>query len=269
MEKFRHLLPQWLDIAQKAARQGGFILEEFWGNLQDVQDKGISGDLVTEADRSSEKVVLEIISKHFPDHQILAEESGLSEHSSEFVWVVDPLDGTVNYTHQFPMAAVSIGLLYKQNSILGVIYNPFTDELFTAAKGLGAALNGAPIHVSKVEHLEASLLASGFAYDRRTNPDNNYAEFCHFTNLTQGVRRAGAASLDLAYLACGRVDGYWERGIKPWDIAAGAIIVQEAGGSISDYDLTPLDFNSGRILASNGLLQNAMSHELMKLRKAP
>ncbi len=209
-------------------------------------------------------MILDILKNHFPDHQILAEESGLFKSQSEYIWAVDPLDGTTNYAHQYPMFAVSIGLIYSQKPVLGVIYNPITEELYTAAMGL-RKLNQSAIRVSQTTLLADSLLATGFAYDRNETADNNYAEFSHLTNLTQGVRRAGAASLDLAYVACGRLDGYWERGLKPWDIAAGAIILQEAGGQFSEYDLTPLKFNSGRILATNGHLQKPMSHELLSI----
>lgn len=257
-------LSQWLHIATQAAQAGGAVLKLFWGNLHEVREKRFSGDLVTEADQQSEQAILQQLSHHFPKHQILAEESGLtSQQQSDFMWAVDPLDGTTNYAHQYPMVAVSIGLLYRQNPILGVIYNPFTAEIYQAAKGLGATLNQKSIHVSKVTTLKESLLATGFAYDRRTTADNNYAEFCHLTHQTQGVRRAGAASLDLAYVACGRLDGYWERGLKPWDLAAGVILVKEAGGEVSGYQLEPLDLSSGRILATNGHLHTLISQELL------
>jgi len=260
-------LPQWLELATQAALQAGAVLKKYWGNLSEIREKEHPGDLVTEAARQAENVILAFLKKAFPDHQILAEESGLYQMKSPFLWAVDPLDGTTNYAHQYPMSAVSIGLIEHQEPLLGVIYNPFSDELFQAAKGLGAKLNHQPIKVSKIRELNKSLLATGFAYNRRETADNNYAEFCHFTNLTQGVRRAGAASLDLAYVACGRLDGYWELGLKPWDIAAGAVIVSEAGGKVTDYDLSSLKFESGRILASNQLLHPAMSHELLNLRK--
>jgi myo-inositol-1(or 4)-monophosphatase len=262
------LLQEWLMIATQAARLGGTVLKQYWGNLHNIKEKEFAGDLVTEADQQSEKIILEWITRHFPDHQILAEESGLSQQHSEFIWVIDPLDGTTNYAHQYPMAAVSIGLVYQQEPLLGVIYNPFTEELYQAAKNMGACLNKHPIRVSSTVDLSKSLLATGFAYDRRETTDNNYAEFCHLTHLTQGVRRAGAASLDLAYVACGRLDGYWERGLKPWDMAAGIILVKEAGGQVSDYTLGHLNMESGRILASNGHLQAVMSEELTKVGKA-
>ena len=260
-------LPQWLDMATEAALKGGEILLKYWGNLSEIKEKEIPGDLVTEADQQSERVILTHISKAFPDHQILAEESGLHEKNSPYLWAIDPLDGTTNYAHRYPMAAVSIGLIANNTPILGVVYNPMTGELYQAAKDHGALLNHQPIRVSNTAKLSHSLLATGFAYDRLTNPDTNYPEFCHFTNITQGVRRAGAASLDLAYVACGRLDAYWERGLKLWDIAAGAILVQEAGGTVTDYDRSPLNLTSGRILASNTLLHAPMSQELLRSGK--
>ena len=204
--------------------------------------------------------------RHFPQHSILAEESGkLGNQDNEFLWAIDPLDGTTNYAHQYPCFAVSIGLMIQGVPKVGVIYDPFRDELFRAAAGLGATRNRRPIQVSQTAELSKSLLVSGFAYDRRETPDNNYAEFCHLTHLTQGVRRDGAAALDLAYVACGRVDGYWERGIAPWDVVAGIILVQEAGGNVTAYDGTPIKIESGRILATNGHLHDSLSQELIKV----
>lgn len=166
-------------------------------------------------------------------------------------WVVDPLDGTTNFVHQFPFVAVSIALLEEGMPIVGVVYNPILHECFAAVRGLGATLNGTPLHVSSVSQLSRSLLATGFAYDRRDQPDTNYPEFARLTHLTQGVRRAGAASLDLAYVAAGRLDAYWERGVQLWDIAAGQLLVQEAGGKVTSYTGQPLDLQNIRILASN------------------
>jgi myo-inositol-1(or 4)-monophosphatase len=253
----------FLDIATEAALAAGVILQDYWGKLEDIQDKGRPGDLVTEADLAAEKAILRVLERHVPHHAILAEESGqLGKAESEFLWAIDPLDGTTNYAHQYPFSSASIGLLFQGMPIVGAIFDPFHQDLFRAAHGLGATRNRRPIRVSKTSELSRSLLVTGFAYDRHTRLDNNYAEFCHFTHLTQGVRRGGAASIDLAYVACGRLDGYWERGLSPWDIAAGIILVQEAGGQVSAYDGSPIQINSGRILATNGLLHPAMSHEL-------
>jgi myo-inositol-1(or 4)-monophosphatase len=257
----------FLDIATEAALAAGVVLQDYLGKLEDaITEKGRPGDLVTAADKASEKVILEVLRRHFPQHSILAEESGkLGNQDNEFLWAIDPLDGTTNYAHQYPCFAVSIGLMIHGVPKVGVIYDPFRDELFRAAAGLGATRNRRPIQVSQTAELSKSLLVSGFAYDRRETPDNNYAEFCHLTHLTQGVRRDGAAALDLAYVACGRVDGYWERGISPWDVVAGIILVQEAGGNVTAYDGTPMKIESGRILATNGHLHDSLSQELMQV----
>jgi myo-inositol-1(or 4)-monophosphatase len=260
-------LEGFLEIATEAALSAGAVLQSYWGNLNSVQEKGRPGDLVTEADAAAEAAVLTILKRHFPEHQILAEESGYQGNTvSRFLWAIDPLDGTTNYAHQYPFSATSIALLIDGVPQVGVIFDPFHQELFRAAKGLGATCNRKPIAVSQTKTLPQSLLVTGFAYDRRETPDNNYAEFCHFTHLTQGVRRGGAASIDLAYVACGRLDGYWERGLSPWDIAAGIVLVQEAGGQVSAYDRTPIDLSSGRILATNTHLHEALSTELLKVK---
>jgi myo-inositol-1(or 4)-monophosphatase len=257
----------FLDIATEAALAAGVVLQDYLGKLENaITEKGRPGDLVTIADKASEQVILEVLGRHFPQHSILAEESGkLGNQDNEFLWAIDPLDGTTNYAHQYPCFAVSIGLLINGVPKVGVIYDPFRDELFRAAAGLGATRNRRPIQVSQTAELSKSLLVSGFAYDRRETADNNYAEFCHLTHLTQGVRRDGAAALDLAYVACGRVDGYWERGIAPWDVVAGIILVQEAGGNVTAYDGSPMKIESGRILATNGYLHNNLSQELMQV----
>lgn len=256
----RPTLQSWLEVATEAALAAGAVLETLYGKLTQIEEKGLAGDLVTEADARAETVILAILERHCPNHGILAEESGYQgRKENPYLWVIDPLDGTTNYAHGYPVACVSVGLLVAGEPQVGAIYNPFRRELFRAAKGLGATLNRQPIGVSRVAQLEKSLLVSGFAYDRRQTKDNNYAEFCYLTHLTQGVRRSGSAALDMADVACGRLDGYWERGIKPWDITAGIVILQEAGGTISAYDGSPLDLESGRILATNGLLQAPLS----------
>jgi myo-inositol-1(or 4)-monophosphatase len=266
-------IQQYLTVATQAAQAGGERLKNFWGKLENIQEK-TPGNLVTEADTASEKEVLAILKAAFPEHRILAEESGASgDLSSSYVWAVDPLDGTTNYAHHFPVFSVSIGLLLHGQPIVGVIYNPITDELFTAGLGIGAFLTQGgqtqPIRVSSTKQVADSLLATGFAYDRTKVKDNNYAEFCHFTQVTQGVRRLGSAALDLAYVAAGRFDGYWERGLSPWDMVAGIVLVLEAGGQVSSYDLSPLDIASGRVLATNGLLHESVSQTLGKITPIP
>ena len=256
-----------LDIATEAALAAGAILQTYLGKLEEIEEKGRPGDLLTAADKASEVAILEVLNRHVPDHPILTEESGqLGTSKSDYLWVIDPLDGTTNYAHQYPFFAASIGLLIEGVSHVGVIFDPFHNELFRAAKGLGATKNRRSIRVSPTAELSKSLLVTGFAYDRRETADNNYAEFCHLTHLTQGVRRSGSASLDLAHVACGRLDGYWERGISPWDIAAGVILVEEAGGKVTAYDGELLQLNSGRILATNGYIHHNLSTELMRVR---
>lgn len=256
-------LQRFLDIASEAASAGGAVLQHYWGNLSDIRSKGRPGDLVTEADKAAEKEVLGVLRRHVPEQAILAEESGsLGEQTNGLLWAVDPLDGTTNYTHQYPFCGCSVGLLIDGKPAVGAIFDPVRSHLFRAAKGLGATCNRQPISVSNTATLADSLLVTGFAYDRRETIDNNYAEFCHLTHLTQGVRRGGAASIDLAYVASGWLDGYWERGLSPWDLAAGVVLVEEAGGRVTAYDQSPFEVESGRILATNGKIQAELSSAL-------
>jgi len=253
----------FLDVATEAVLAAGTILQDYWGNLGEVEEKGRPGDLVTIADKTAETAVLAVLQRHVSSHQILTEESGkLGNPASDFLWAIDPLDGTTNYAHQYPVSAVSVGLLWAGIPIVGAIYDPFRQELFRAAQGLGATCNRRAIRVSQTPELRNSLLVTGFAYDRHQTTDNNYAEFCYLTHLTQGVRRSGSAALDLAYVACGRFDGYWERGLSPWDITAGVVVLQEAGGKVTAYDSSPFQLNSGRILATNGQIHAELSHAL-------
>jgi myo-inositol-1(or 4)-monophosphatase len=259
-------LQTFLDIATEAALAGGAVLQGFVGKLKEIEEKGRSGDLVTEADKAAEVVILQTLMRHFPEHGILAEESGqLGKVDSPFLWAIDPLDGTTNYAHQYPCYAVSIGLLIEGVPQVGVIFDPSRQELFRAATGLGATCNRRPIQVSSTIELSKSLLVTGFGYDRRQTIDNNYAEFCYLTHLTQGVRRGGSAALDLAAIAAGRLDGYWERGLSPWDIVAGIVLVQEAGGQVTAYDGRPMEIGSGRILATNPHLHAPLSTALSQV----
>lgn len=261
-------LQRYLEVATEAALAAGAVLQTYWGKLEHIEQKGRPGDLVTEADKAAEAVVLDVLTRHLPDHPILAEESGSlgTTADSPFLWAIDPLDGTTNYTHQYPFSAVSVGLLIEGRPAVGAIFDPFREDLFRAAKGHGATLNRRSIRVSTTDNLADSLLVTGFAYDRHERVDNNYAEFCHLTHLTQGVRRGGAASLDLAYVACGRLDGYWERGLSPWDMAAGVIIVEEAGGHVTAYDETVFNIQSGRILATNSRIHTILSQVLKQVK---
>jgi myo-inositol-1(or 4)-monophosphatase len=253
----------WLDVATEAALAAGSILQDWVGQLENIEEKGRPGDLVTEADKAAEAAVLKVLRRHVPDHAILAEESGrMGATSEDVLWAIDPLDGTTNYAHQYPVAAVSVGLMVGGVPCVGAIYDPFRQELFRAAKGLGATRNRRPIRVSATASLRRSLLVTGFAYDRHHTADNNYAEFCYLTHVTQGVRRGGSAALDLAQVACGRLDGYWERGLSPWDITAGVVLLREAGGQVTAYDGSPLDIASGRLLATNGAIHLELQQAL-------
>ncbi|MCB1113231.1 MAG: inositol monophosphatase [Chlamydiia bacterium] len=255
----------FLEVALEASRSGCEALLLHWGKLEAIEQKTSFSDLVTEADKASEQAIIKVIKHYYPEHTILAEESGLEAgQNAEYSWIIDPLDGTTNYTHLYPVFATSIALCYQGDPIVGVIQNPYQKELFKAEKGKGAYLNDKRLKVSKAETLDTSLLATGFAYDRQKSPETNYKEFAKLTHLTQGVRRGGSAALDLAYVAAGRLDGYWERGLQPWDVAAGSLMVEEAGGRVTGYDGNRLDIYGGRILASNGKVHPLLYQALME-----
>lgn len=222
-------------------------------------------DIVTEADHASEKFIVEALTKHFPTHHIVGEEGGgmgAPYEQAEALWYVDPLDGTINFANGIPHFCVSLGLTLREphDPILGVIYNPNTRECFTTIKGEGAFLNGERICVGTRTELVQSVLVSGFGYDRRTNPDNNLAQWNAFMPQVRGIRRFGSAALDLAFVACGRFDGYWERGLKAWDAVAGLLLVREAGGVVTDYQGNhALSFvPEGRLIAANPTLHAIM-----------
>lgn len=254
-----------LEFAIETAREAGRVLAERFGRASlEVQHKG-DIDLVTESDLAAERLIVERIRSYYPRHEILAEESGTSKHEgageSAYKWIVDPLDGTTNYAHGYPCFCVSIALEREGEIVIGVIYDPTRDELFAAERGGGATLNGRRIRVSETGDLNEALLCTGYPYDVRGR--DNFAR--HFTNFilnAQGVRRDGSAALDLAYVACGRFDGFWEEGLRPWDVAAGVILIQEAGGHVSRYDNTSFDIYAPPIMASNGLVHEAMMRVL-------
>ncbi len=253
--------------AIQAARLGGAILQDYAKKGFKVHSKGESINLVTEADLQSEKAIIQSIRKAFPEHQILSEEQGLQDIPEHPIkWIIDPLDGTVNFAHGFPMYNVSIGVEYEGTSVIGVIYDPTRDELFLGQQGRGATLNDTPIHVSSKPKIAEALLVTGFAYDIHTATDTNLKEFCAFTVRAGGMRRTGTAAIDLAYIACGRLDGFWELQLKPWDTAAGKIIVEEAGGKITNYAGEPYSIYGTTLLASNGLIHNDMIEILQTTR---
>lgn len=248
-----------MEFASAVALEAGKLLKKLSRGKPEITYKG-PVDLVTKADLLAEKFIIEKIKANFPDHKILTEEGGLQAGSqkSDFLWLIDPLDGTTNYAHNFPVYAVSIGLQFQEEIIVGVVYDPNLDELFTAEKGKGSFLNGKPIRVSEIKELDKSLLATGFPYSLRENPDKIVEYFAVFSFKAQGIRRPGAASIDLCSLACGRVDGFWEVGLKPWDTAAGSLIIIEAGGYLSRFDGSSFDIWIPEVLATNGLIHKQM-----------
>ncbi len=255
-----------LNTARKAAIQGGEILMKYYGDINTIKNKGREGDLVTNADIEAEQEIISFLKKETNDIGIYAEESGRSGKVNDLSWCIDPLDGTTNFAHGYPFFATSIGLTYKNKPLLGAICIPFLNENYWGCPGIGSYCNEEKINVSSTMTLIDSLLVTGFAYDRQTEIENNYAEFCWMTDRTRGVRRGGAAAVDMAFIANGRLDGYWERGLAKWDLAAGIPIVELAGGVISDYKIDSFDFDSGRILASNPHLIKEMKTELKKVK---
>jgi len=252
-----------LNFATQIAREAGNVLVQRLG-VAKVTTKG-DINLVTEADIAAENLIIERIRSHYPQHGILAEESGeavlVGGKRGEWKWIIDPLDGTTNYAHGYPCFCVSIALEHNGELTLGVVYDPMRDEMFAAERGHGATLNDRKIRVSSVDHLSGAMLCTGFPYNVRERPD--FArEFAKFTMEAQAVRRDGSAALDLAYVACGRFDGFWEDGLSPWDIAAGALLIFEARGKVTTFKDDPLDIYNEQVLASNGLIHDDMMRVL-------
>ena len=250
------------EIAKNSAQIGNEILKNNYNKIQKISSKGRKGDLVTNVDLEVENKIKEYLLQETPNISIHAEESGKLNKSSDLTWCIDPLDGTTNYSHGYPFFGSSIGLVYKNKPIIGAISVPYLSELYSACIGLGSFCNDIKLKVTSPSNLSDSLLVTGFAYDRFEVEDNNYAEFCYLTHKTRGVRRGGAAAVDLAFVAAGKVDGYWERGLEVWDLAAGAIIVKEAGGTISDYPSGEFNLSSGRILACSPSIEKEFKKEL-------
>lgn len=257
----------FLPAMSAIAREAGALLMQYFHQGLKIEYKG-DADLVTAADRASETLIRERICAQFPSHDVLGEEQGLKDSGSEYRWYVDPLDGTTNFAHGYPVFCVSMALEHRANGdgerIAGVVYDPTRNEMFTADKGKGAQLDGKPIHVSKAAQLKECLLATGFpSHKRHKNPNIHF--YHQITLRTHGVRRAGSAALDLCNVACGRFDGFWEFNLNPWDTAAGVLIVEEAGGIVSRYDGSAFELNSRETLASNGLVHDALLHEFKEI----
>ncbi|HEX6726475.1 MAG TPA: inositol monophosphatase family protein [Nitrospira sp.] len=247
-----------LEAAVAASQEAGALLLKYAGAGFHIEYKNPI-NLVTDADRAAEQCVIDHIKAHFPTHRFLAEERGrLEEAQSPYLWIIDPLDGTTNFAHGYPAYCVSIGLEYEGRCVLGAIFDPSRNELFTAIEHRGAQLNGRAIHVSNTMTLDGSLLVTGFAYDIRETPRNNLDHFVKFSLKAQGLRRTGSAALDLCYVAAGRFDGFWEVRLNPWDMAAGAVIAREAGGRLTDFSGQDLSIYGQELVASNGQIHEAM-----------
>ncbi len=243
---------------EEIARQAGRIQLDGLGRSHQIEYKGVI-NLVTEVDRQCEDLIVGAIGRRFPGDDILAEEGSGERSASGRRWIIDPLDGTVNYAHAFPFFCVSIALECDGQLEAAVIYDPNRDECFTAQRGQGARLNGAPIHVSEAAGLRQSLVATGFAYNVQEGEAlDNLDHFGHFVKTARAVRRPGSAAIDLAWVACGRVDGFWEFFLKPWDMAAGVLLIREAGGRVTAFDASPYDLYGREILASNGHIHEEM-----------
>lgn len=250
-------MKEFLETASAAARAAGAVQKQRYGGAFAINYKGET-DLVTEVDQTCEALIVETIRKRHPGHDILAEENDYASLQSGFTWVIDPLDGTTNYAHGIPWFCVSIALEVENQIKMGVIYHPMMEQLFTVVQGEGAFLNGERLNVSDRTPLRQCLLATGFPYDRSVDPDTNFENFMKFQKSARAVRRFGAAALDLAYVATGRLDGFWESNLQPWDVAAGALLVTEAGGLVTGYAGEPYAIRNHRIVASNGLIHYKM-----------
>ena len=250
-------------VAIAAAYKGGRVLLSHLGRISKIDKKGAI-DLVTEADTESETIILETIRANFPDHAILAEESGLNKGEDKYKWIIDPLDGTTNFAHGLSLFSISIAFALNEDIVIGIVLNPAAGELFTAIAGQGASLNGRPIIVAESQTVSESLLVTGFPYDFNKNFNPLLTRFANCLKASQGVRRLGSAALDLCFVACGRFAGFWEQNLKPWDTAAGALIASEAGAVITDFSNRQFTIDKKEILATNGKIHEEML-SLLKL----
>jgi myo-inositol-1(or 4)-monophosphatase len=267
MSSSPHNSESFLPTMSAIAREAGALLLQYFQQGLKIEYKG-DADLVTAADRAAEVLIRERITQKFPSHDVLGEEQGLNDQGSEYRWYVDPLDGTTNFAHGYPVFCVSMGLEHRVRGqgrrIAGVVYDPTRDELFTAEQGRGAHLNGKPIRVSKAAHLKECLVATGFpSHKRHKNPNIHF--YHQITLRTHGVRRAGSAALDLCNVASGRFEGFWEFNLNPWDTAAGVLIVEEAGGKVSRFDGSPFELDSRETLATNGVVHEALVQEFQDI----
>ena len=252
-----------LNIAVRAARSAGTIINRRVNTSKKVSYKGIV-DLVTDVDNLCEERIVSIITRRFPEHSILAEELGGIAKESDYKWIIDPIDGTTNFYHSYPFFSVSVAVEYKGEIVAGVVYDPVKKELFHSVKGRGAFLNEKRLHVSEVKAIEQSLLSTGFPYDLRSSSENNIDNWIKFIRRAQAVRRDGSAALDLCYVAAGRFDGFWEIKLKPWDVAAGSLMIREAGGAVTDFHGNPYSIYTDNIVASNTHIHKLLLEVLAK-----
>jgi myo-inositol-1(or 4)-monophosphatase len=248
----------------RISKEAGEIIRKGFGKNNKVEFKTNETNLVTEIDKAAEKLIIDFVKKNFPSHGILAEESGKVKSGIEYLWVIDPLDGTTNFAHGLPVFSVSIALQKNSVTIAGVVFDIINNIAYAAEKGSGAFANDQKIKVSTNDILRRSVLASGFPYNVSENPDHLLERFAEMTKRARGVRRLGSAALDLAYVARGVFDGYWEMELNPWDICAGMLLVEEAGGLVTDFDSNQIDMYTKRILATNGLIHEQMMEVLSK-----
>ncbi len=259
-------------IAEDIARQAGVVVMERYGGPIEQLTKSTVYDIVTDADKASEAVIVAALESAFPDHHIVGEEGGgmgAPIETAAYRWYVDPIDGTTNFANRIPMFSVSLAMTdANANPLVGVVYNPVSGEMFSAATGYGATLNSEPLHVTSADDLRQSVVASGFPYSKYTNPDHNANEWTTFLTRTRGIRRMGSAALDIAYVAAGRFDGYWEQQLSPWDCFGGIVLVREAGGTVTDYTGSDnaQDFLKGRLIASNGRIHEQMRAVIAEAR---
>ena len=244
-------------VGVAAAYKGAGVLNSYFGKISNFNKKGAI-DLVTEADTVSEEMIIKTIRNTFPEHAILAEESGFVEGDSDFQWIIDPLDGTTNFAHNLNVFANSIAFAFKGKIVFGIVLIPASNELFEATAGNGATLNGRPIGVSAVSEVSESLLVTGFPYDFKAILDPILTRFSNCLNASQGVRRLGSAAIDLCFVACGRFEGFWEQHLQPWDTAAGFLIAKEAGADVTDFSNQPFTMHKKEILATNGRIHKEM-----------
>ena len=250
------------NLAYKTIEKASNLILKNLNKIRKISYKKGDFNLVTNVDRETEALILKEITSRYPQHSIIAEESGKHKGNPNYEWFIDPIDGTTNFAHGYPCFCISIG--FRKNGVLnfGLIKNPLTDELYSAKKNKGARLNGKKISVSKTKRLRESLLVTGFPYDRKTSTMNNLKNFCSLTLITQGVRRDGAAAIDLCYVASGKVDGFWEVKLSPWDVAAGVLIVKEAGGKVTDLKGSEYDVFNDKIVATNGFIHKELIRHL-------